>query len=102
KVLASLPPQALHDRARARARSECAHRVVAIQVPPRAMSQQARAAPARLSRRATRSRVVRGEQLGLMLLHQRVDDLAQRLAFQDLRQLVEREIDTVIAHAPLR
>src|SRR5437588_324714 len=62
-----------------------------------------RGAPAPPTRRAmSRSRVFRGEQLGLMLLHQRVDDLAQRLAFQNLRQLVEREVDAVIAHAPLR
>ena len=43
------------------------------------------------------SRVLGGEQRGLMLGDQRVDDLAQRLALQDLRQLVEREIDAVVA-----
>ena len=44
----------------------------------------------------------RRQQLGLMLGHQRVDDLAERLALDDLRQLVEREIDAVVADAPLR
>src|SRR3954470_4970109 len=42
------------------------------------------------------------QQLRLMLGHQRVDDLAQRLAFDDLRQLVECEIDAVVADAALR
>jgi len=42
------------------------------------------------------------EQGRLMLGHQRVDDLAQGFPGQHLRQLVEREIDTVVGHAPLR
>src|SRR5262249_49968095 len=42
------------------------------------------------------------EQRRLMLGHQRVDDLAQRFAGHDLRQLVEREIDAVVGHAGLR
>jgi hypothetical protein len=37
-----------------------------------------------------------------MLGHQRIDDLAEGLAFHDLRQLVEREVDAVIADATLR
>src|SRR5262245_12266289 len=44
----------------------------------------------------------RGQELGLMLGHERIDDLAQRLALDDLRQLVKREVDAVVAHAPLR
>src|SRR5262245_36897841 len=42
------------------------------------------------------------QQLGLVLGHERVDDLAERLALDDLRQLVEREIDAVVAHPALR
>src|SRR5262245_16770894 len=42
------------------------------------------------------------QQLSLMLGHQRVDDLAQRLALDDLRQLVERKIDAMIADPSLR
>src|SRR5215471_2419986 len=42
------------------------------------------------------------QEFRLMLGHQRVDDLAQRLALDDLRQLVEREVDAVIAHPALR
>src|SRR5471032_2567145 len=41
------------------------------------------------------------KQRGLMLSHQRVDDLVERLALDDLRQFVEREIDAVVAHAAL-
>src|SRR5687768_13557246 len=37
-----------------------------------------------------------------MLGHQRVDDFAERFALDDLRQLVEREIDAVVADAALR
>src|SRR4029453_13335947 len=44
----------------------------------------------------------RGQEFGLVLGHERVDDLAQRLALDDLRQLVEGEVDAVVAHAPLR
>ena len=47
-------------------------------------------------------RALRGQQGGLMLGDERVDDLAQRLAFDDLRQLVERQIDAVVGHAALR
>src|SRR5262245_16503238 len=43
----------------------------------------------------------RRQQLGLMLGHQCVDDLAQRLALDDLRQLVECEINAVVADAAL-
>src|SRR5476651_1515249 len=39
---------------------------------------------------------------GLMLGHQRINDLVERFALDDLRQFVEREVDAVIAHAPLR
>ena len=42
------------------------------------------------------------EQRRLILGDQRIDDLAERLAFQDLRQLVERKIDAVVRHAALR
>src|SRR5262249_45152933 len=42
------------------------------------------------------------EQLGLVLGHERVDDLAERLALDDCRQLVERQIDAVVADAALR
>ena len=56
-----------------------------------------------VSRRDRRDHdVFRREQLGLMLGHQRVDDLAERFAFDDLRQLVEREIDAVVGDAALR
>src|SRR6478672_8634354 len=50
----------------------------------------------------SRRRLLGGEQLRLVLGDQCVDDLAQRLAFEDLRQLVEREIDAVVRHAALR
>ena len=42
------------------------------------------------------------QQFGLVLGHQRVDDLVQRLAFHHLRQLVQRQIDAVIGDAALR
>src|SRR4051794_27435285 len=42
------------------------------------------------------------QQLRLMLGDERIDDFTQRLAFDDRRQLVEREIDAVIADAALR
>src|SRR5476651_476338 len=42
------------------------------------------------------------KQSGLMLGHQCIDDLVERFALDDLRQFVEREVDAVIAHAPLR
>src|SRR5215468_9152853 len=54
------------------------------------------------ARAASRRRPFRRQQFRLVLGHQRVDDLAQRLAFDHLRQLVKREIDAVVAHAPLR
>src|SRR5438876_1077509 len=47
-------------------------------------------------------RVLSGQQLRLMLRHQRVDDLSQRLAIDHLGQLVERQIDPMVAHSPLR
>jgi len=50
----------------------------------------------------SRPRAVIRQQRGLMLGHQRVDDLAQRLALDHLRQLVEREIDAVVGNAALR
>ena len=37
-----------------------------------------------------------------MLGHQRIDDFVQCLALNDLRKLVQREIDAVIGDAPLR
>src|SRR4029079_11587190 len=46
-------------------------------------------------------RALRGQQLGLMLGYQRIDDLAQCLALDHLRQLVEREVDAVVADAAL-
>src|SRR5947209_2682392 len=51
---------------------------------------------------ASRRLAFRCQQFGLMLRHQRVNDLAQRLALDDLRQLIEREIDAMIAHPSLR
>src|SRR5436305_3443600 len=42
------------------------------------------------------------QQLGLMLRHQCVDDLAQRLALDDLGQLVQGQVDAVIADSRLR
>src|SRR5262247_2334453 len=45
---------------------------------------------------------LRGQELRLVFGHERIDDLAQRLALDDLRQLVEGEIDAVVAHASLR
>ena len=42
------------------------------------------------------------EQRRLMFGDQRVDDFAQRFAFENLRQLVERQIDAVVRHAALR
>src|SRR5271165_3644195 len=47
-------------------------------------------------------RTLRGQQRSLMLGYQRIDDLAQRLALDNLRKLIEGEIDAVVAHAPLR
>src|SRR5581483_4652533 len=47
-------------------------------------------------------RAFRRQQLGLMLGHQSIDDLAQGLALDNLRQLVKREIDAVIADPALR
>ena len=57
---------------------------------------------ARGRRQRITQRALGRQQLGLMLGDQRVDDLAQRLALDDLRQLVEREIDAVVGHAALR
>src|SRR5262249_620594 len=50
---------------------------------------------------SSRGRRLSRQQFGLMLCHQRVDDLAEGVAFDHLRQLVEREIDAMVAHAPL-
>src|SRR5262249_12032985 len=44
----------------------------------------------------------RRQQFGLVLGHERVDDLAERLALDHLRQFIEREIDAVVGHSPLR
>src|SRR6476620_5105263 len=69
---------------------------------------QSKVLPARRSagaspgrRQPSRALPLGSEQAGLMLRHQRLDDLAQCLALDDLRQLVKSEIDAVIAHAPL-
>src|SRR5689334_15491520 len=43
-----------------------------------------------------------GEQSRLVLCGERLDDLAERFALHDLRQLVERQVDAVIGHATLR
>src|SRR5206468_12828561 len=59
-------------------------------------------APSWQAAAASRWCSLRRQQFRLMLGHQRVDDLAQRLAFHHLRQLVEREIDAVVAHSRLR
>src|SRR5262245_14769101 len=61
----------------------------------------ARARLRRIAPTSMPSRLFGGEQRRLMLGHQRVDDLAQRLAGDHLRQLVEREVDAVVAHPPL-
>src|SRR6476469_1880871 len=53
-------------------------------------------------RPAISSGVLGGELGGLMLGGERVDDLAQRLALHDLRQLVEGEIDAMLGDAALR
>src|SRR5262249_47203512 len=50
---------------------------------------------------SSRGRRLRRQQFGLMLGHQRVDDLAECVTFDHLRQLVEREIDAMVTHAPL-
>ena len=42
------------------------------------------------------------QQRGLMLGDERIDDLIQRLALHDLGQLVEGQIDAMVAHATLR
>ena len=76
----------------------------------RRCAKRLRPAPARAAddsppcgRRCTRHVSALGrEQRGLMLGHQRVDDLAERLAFHHLRQLVERQIDAVVGDAALR
>src|SRR5262249_37562862 len=52
--------------------------------------------------RAPLRRLLGRQQRGLMLGHQRVDDLAERLALDHLRQLVERQGDPVIGDAALR
>src|SRR5207344_3160230 len=64
----------------------------------------ARQAPAAPSRRSVRSRrrALRSELGGLMFGRQRVDQFAQRFARDDLRQLVERQVDAVIGDAALR
>jgi hypothetical protein len=43
-----------------------------------------------------------GKQRRLMMGDERVDDFAERDAFHDLRQLMERQIDAMIGDAPLR
>src|SRR5579883_515 len=43
-----------------------------------------------------------GELIGLMLGYQRVDYRVQPLPFHDLGEIVERQIDPMIGHAPLR
>ena len=43
-----------------------------------------------------------GQQLSLMFSHQRVDDFVEGLTFDDLRKLVERQINAVIGHAQPR
>ena len=40
--------------------------------------------------------------VGLVLRHQRIDDLAQLVAGDDARQIVERQVDAVIGDAALR
>src|ERR1700722_18631358 len=42
------------------------------------------------------------EQRRLIFRHQRIDELVERLTFENLRQLVEGEIDAVVRHPPLR
>ena len=60
---------------------------------------------ARLIEHVSRSRVGRfefGQAVGLVLRHQRIDDLAQLVAGDDARQLVERQVDAVVGDAALR
>src|SRR5271168_4576524 len=47
-------------------------------------------------------RLLGGELRRLMLGDERIDELTQRFALHDLRQLVEREIDAMVRHAALR
>ena len=42
------------------------------------------------------------EQRRLVLRHERINDLLQRFAVEDLWQLVERQIDPMIGHPALR
>src|SRR5262249_31381059 len=50
---------------------------------------------------SSRGRRLSRQQFGLVLGHQRVDDLAEGVTFDHLRQLVECEIDAMVTHAPL-
>ena len=45
---------------------------------------------------------MRGQLRGLMLRRQRVDQFTQRFARDHLRQLIERQIDTVVGDTALR
>src|SRR5438874_10398036 len=46
--------------------------------------------------------VLRRKLRRLVFRNERVDDFAERLALEDLRQLVKRQIDAVFGDAPLR
>ncbi len=92
-------------RGRAHGRRGGAHRARACRGRRRETPARARGAPPRsvspsAGRAAASPRdALRGQQRGLMLGHQRVDDLAERLALDHLRQLVERQIDAVVGDA---
>ena len=43
-----------------------------------------------------------GQQLGLTFGDKRVNDFTKRLAFENLRQLIERQVDAVVRYARLR
>ena len=101
--------QRARDRARAHARPGGAHRARENSKPACAKRlRAARAAPRRSTCPArdrecsSRCLVLRRQQGRLMLGHQRLDDFVERFAFDDLRQLVERQIDAVIGDAALR
>src|SRR5262245_46165911 len=66
-----------------------------------ALASRARNSPMRLSTVSAAIPVAAGEQLGMMLRDQRLDQLLERRPLHHQLELVEREIDAVVGHPPL-